>query len=194
MPGNTRLTGAERREQILDATKAIAVERGFHAISIEAVCRAAGITRPIVYGHLGGLLGTLVEREAGRGMEQLAAILPAVLGEGEPRQRLLVALEAYLRTVVEDPATWRLLLMPPEGTPEQLREGIASGREAVVALLTDAVADGFAPDGEPPDPALVARWMSTIADESARLILTRPDEFSVERAIATARWALERLA
>ena len=39
---------------------------GFHAVSIEAVAREAGITRPIVYGHfddLGGLLEALVERE-----------------------------------------------------------------------------------------------------------------------------------
>ena len=63
----TRMTGAERREQLLDATKAIVVADGFHAVSIEAVARAAGITRPIVYGHfedLGGLLEALVERES----------------------------------------------------------------------------------------------------------------------------------
>jgi AcrR family transcriptional regulator len=43
-----RLTAEARREQILDATKAIAAVRGFHAVSIEAVARQAGITRPIV--------------------------------------------------------------------------------------------------------------------------------------------------
>ena len=54
-----RMTGEQRREQLLDATKSIAGADGFHAISIEAVARRAGITRPIVYGHfddLGGLL------------------------------------------------------------------------------------------------------------------------------------------
>ena len=68
------MTGAERREQLLDATKAIAVADGFHAVSIEAVARAAGITRPIVYGHfedLGGRLVALVERESRRALAQL---------------------------------------------------------------------------------------------------------------------------
>src|SRR3954469_1594769 len=57
-----RMTAEQRREQLLDATKAIVLEHGFHAVSIEAVARAAGITRPIVYGHfedLGGLLEAL---------------------------------------------------------------------------------------------------------------------------------------
>ena len=57
-----RMSGPDRREQILDVTRAIVGERGFHAVSIEAVARAAGITRPIVYEHfesLGGLLPAL---------------------------------------------------------------------------------------------------------------------------------------
>ncbi len=59
-----RMTAGERREQLLDAAKAIVVADGFHAVSIEAVARAAGITRPIVYGHfrdLGGLLEAYTE-------------------------------------------------------------------------------------------------------------------------------------
>ena len=64
MPMATRMQAGERREQLLDATKAIVAERGFHAVSIEAVAREAGITRPIVYGHfndLPGLLEALVD-------------------------------------------------------------------------------------------------------------------------------------
>src|SRR4051794_31023691 len=109
MAGNPRLSAAARREQILDATKELAAEAGFHAVSIEAVARAAGITRPIVYGHFGdlpGLLDALVRRETTRALAQLAEVMPAVLGEGDPRGRLLAALEGYLRLVTEDPSTW----------------------------------------------------------------------------------------
>ena len=69
-PTHTRLSGPQRREQLLDATKAIVDADGFHAVSIEAVARAAGITRPIVYHHFAGglddLLVALVERETAR--------------------------------------------------------------------------------------------------------------------------------
>src|SRR4051794_9171031 len=120
-----RMTAADRREQLLDVTKALVAERGFHAVSIEAVARRAGITRPIVYGHFGdlaGLLEALVEREAARALAQLAAILPTDLDAGDSQAKLLAAMEGYLRAAQADPATWRLVLMPPEGAPALLRE------------------------------------------------------------------------
>ena len=75
-----RLSAEERREQLLDVTKRMVVEHGFHAVSIEAVAREAGITRPIVYGHftdLPGLLEALVDREGARALSQLETVLPA---------------------------------------------------------------------------------------------------------------------
>src|SRR3712207_7623278 len=83
-----RLTADERREQLLDATKAIAAKRGFHAVSIEAVAREAGITRPIVYGHfrdLSKLLEALVEREGVRALGQLAEVLTPALDRKSTR-------------------------------------------------------------------------------------------------------------
>src|SRR5215212_2963553 len=69
-----RMTAEARREQLLDVAKAIVVDRGFHAVSIEAVARDAGISRPIVYGHfqdLDGVLEALVAREGRRALQQL---------------------------------------------------------------------------------------------------------------------------
>jgi AcrR family transcriptional regulator len=74
-----RMSGAERREQLIDVTKEIVGEQGFHAVSIEAVARRAGITRPVVYGHfddLPTLLEAMVEREGNRALAQLALVLP----------------------------------------------------------------------------------------------------------------------
>src|SRR5687767_12245291 len=141
----SRLRAPERREQLLDVTKAIVAARGFHAVSIEAVARDAGISRPIVYGHfddLRGVLEALVVRESARALEQLADVLPAALGQGEPRVRLLAALRSYLDAVRADPDTWRLVLMPPEGAPDLLRDLLARGRAAVVAQLAEAVRPG----------------------------------------------------
>jgi AcrR family transcriptional regulator len=190
---SSRMSGAQRREQLLDVTKAIAADRGFHSVSIEAVARAAGITRPVVYGHfrdLNGLLEALVEREAARALQQLTTILPVEPPAGD---LLLPALEAYLRAARSDPATWRLVLMPPEGAPALLREHIARGRDAMVAQLAEAVRPGLVPGREPPDPELTARMLSTIADEAVRLLLTEPDRYPTERLVALARWLLDGL-
>jgi AcrR family transcriptional regulator len=190
------MSGAERREQLLDVTKAIVLERGFHAVSIEAIAREAGITRPVVYGHfedLPGLLEALVEREGERALGQLAPILPRDLDRGDPVEILLAGLEGYLRAAEADPGTWRLVLMPPEGAPALLREAIATGRAAVIAQLAAAVRPGLLPEGGLPDPELTARLLSTISDEAVRLLLTDPGAYPVERLMTHARWALERL-
>ena len=176
----TRMSGAQRREQLLDATKAIVVADGFHAVSIEAVARGAGITRPIVYGHfedLGGLLEALVERESRRALHQLPDAFDDLLG----------ALSAYLEAVRTDPDTWRLVLMPQQGAPRLLHERIAAGRAAVIARLALALEPGE----NLPDPELSAHMLSAYADEAARLVL---QDYDVERILELTRWALARLA
>jgi AcrR family transcriptional regulator len=182
-----RMSAEQRREQLLDVTKRMVVSAGFHAVSIEAVAREAGITRPIVYGHFGdlaGLLEALVARESRRALAQLETVLP----HGD----LLQALQAYLEAVRADPDTWRLVLMPQEGAPKILHDRIARGRAAVVARLAHSLEPGLA--AGVPDPELVAHMLSAYADEAARLLLTDPERFPAERVLALSRLLLRRLA
>jgi len=182
------MSAPARREHLLDAAKALVAEAGFHAVSIEAVARRAGITRPIVYRHfddLGTLLEALVERETLRALAQLRGFLPTDLG-GDAREGLIAALRGYLQAVESDPVTWRLVLVPPEGAPGLLAERIAAGRAAVVEQL--AVAIG--PVAGSPDPELTARALSAVADEAARLVLADPGRYPPSRVLAHARWLL----
>jgi AcrR family transcriptional regulator len=172
-----------RREHLLDAAKDLVAEHGFHGVSVEAVARAAGITRPIVYRHfddLAALLDALVERETLRALVQLRAVLPADVAD------LIAGFDGYLHAVRSDPVTWRLVLVPPEGAPALLRERIAAGRAAVVAQLAAAVG----PRSGSPDPELTAHALSAVADAGARLMLDDPERFPPERLIAHARWVL----
>jgi AcrR family transcriptional regulator len=191
------MSASERREQLLDVTKEIVGEDGFHAVSIEGVARRAGITRPVVYEHFGdlpGLLEAMVAREGERALAQLAVVLPTRReAAGSPRRDLLAALRGYLEAVQADPVTWRLVLMPPEGAPPVLREGIAAGRDAVVAALASLVLPGLGPGTESPDPQLTARTLSAVADESARLLLTDPGAYPIDRLLTHADWLLSRL-
>jgi AcrR family transcriptional regulator len=190
-----RMSAEARREQLLDVTKAIVVERGFHAVSIEGVARDAGISRPIVYGHfddLAGLLDALVAREGARALGQLAEVLPAALARSDPEERLVAALGGYLEAVQADPGTWQLVLVPSEGAPAVLHEAIARGRAAVVAQLAAALAGGER-GLDAPDPELAAHLLSALADEAARLLLADPRRYPRERILSLARWFLGRL-
>src|SRR6204780_4519959 len=127
MNASQRLSAPARGEQLLDVSAAIVLELGFQAVSIQAVARRAGISRPIVYEHFGdlsGLLEALVEREVERALEQVAETELVDLSEGDPSELMLESLRAYLDAVAQHPTTWQLVLMPPEGAPELLRTSI----------------------------------------------------------------------
>jgi AcrR family transcriptional regulator len=191
-----RMSAADRREQLLDVTKKIVSADGFHAVSIERVAREAGITRPVVYGHfhdLDGLLEALVDRESQRSLSQLDDVIDYDLGRGDAVESLVNSLRGYLEAVAADPDTWRLVLIPPEGAPDSLHERIAAGRSAIVAQLAQNVRPGFGPGRESPDPELTARMLTAFSDEGARLILTEPETYSVDRVVRHARWVLEQL-
>lgn len=187
------MSSAERREQLLDVTAAIVAQGGFSAVSIQAVARSAGISRPIVYEHFGdlaGLLEALVIRELTRARAQVAESALTGLDTGDPIELMVTSLRTYLTAVERHPDTWRLVLMPQDGAPEALRRGVQRGRGAILATLADAVAPGLTPGSPTPDPELTAWTLSAIADEYARLILTDPERFPVARLLSQARWFL----
>src|SRR3954467_15375365 len=93
---HTRMTGAERREQILDVTKEIVRSSGFHAVSIDRVAREAGVTRPVVYTHFGdlaGLLNALVDRGNRETLEAFSRIVPTP--GGRPVEVLIESLRRF---------------------------------------------------------------------------------------------------
>ena len=191
------MTAAQRREQLLDVTKTVVGEQGFHDLSIEAIAKRAGITRPVVYAHfedLDALLEAMLQREAVRALTQLAAIMPGELPEGSGRQQaLLSALRGYLEAIESDPVTWRLVLMPPEGAPHMLREQVERGRDAIVATLAKVVGPGISSRRPSPDPHLTARLLSALSDEAARLLLSDPAEYPIDRLMRHADWLLGQL-
>ena len=130
------------------------LERGFHAVSIEAVARGAGITRPIVYGHFDDLAGAA----GGAGRARDARALLARTAPGRPTTTCSRRSARYLEAVRTDPDTWRLVLVPQEGAPRLLHERIAAGRAAVVERLAQALARGTGL----PDPELTAHMLSRL--------------------------------
>ncbi len=191
-----RLRAPARREQLLDAATELAVEHSFHAVSVESVASRAGVSRAIVYRHftdLQELLEAVIVRETSRALAQVSATTLTDLSKGEPKLLMLESLDSYLRAVKDHPTTWHLVLMPPQGAPESLRNAIADGRESVLALLTQAVEPALASE-DAHDAELTAGILSAISDEYARLVLTDPVRYSPERLLEHARWWLGQAA
>lgn len=187
-----RMTAEQRREQLLDTTLELISRDGFTGVSIDAIAKAAGITRPIVYGHfqdLPGLLNALLDREHARALEQLAAVLPQASDERPLLEVVADGLRGYLEAVASAPLTWRLTLVPVEGTPASLHERLARDRADVRAQLAAALTAGLRREGVDPelvDIDLVAHVAQGVSEHAARLVLTEPDNYPVERIMALA--------
>jgi hypothetical protein len=101
---------------------------------------------------------------------------------------LVEGLQLFLEAVQECPKSWQLILLPPEGVPAVVHERTNRTRRNVLRQLEKLVAWGIERRGGPTlDSELFARLLMEMAEDSARLILTQPEKFTVERIIAFAR-------
>ena len=104
-----RMSGKERREQLLDVGRALFAERGFDATSIEEVAGRAGVSKPVVYEHFGGkegLYAVVVDREMQRLLDKVAGALSG----GHPRELVEQAAVALLDYVETDSDGFRILI------------------------------------------------------------------------------------
>ena len=130
-----RVPAGERREQVLDAALALIERDGYGAVTMEAVAREIGVTKPVVYDvfdNRGELPRALLEREEQRAFAVLATVVPALPPDTDPDEVLAGALGAFLTTVRDQPERWRLILLPVEGTPDVVRRHVEQGRRQIL--------------------------------------------------------------
>jgi AcrR family transcriptional regulator len=181
-----RLPLPERREQLLDSALDIINEHGYAAVSMEAVARHAEVSRPVVYGafpNLEMLLAELLDREQRRAEAGLIEIVPIDLGDRDPDDVVIESVRRFLALVAEAPATWRLVLLPVQGTPDLVRRQVEQVRGQIRRQVQTLVAGGLIARGGPVglDEELLAHTILALAEEGGRLVLTDPERFPPER-------------
>ena len=104
-----RMTGQERREQLLDVGRTLFAEKGFEAVSVEEIAAKAGVSKPVVYEHFGGkegLYAVLVDRE----MNELLASMTDALTAGSARALLEQAGMTLFDYIDSNPEGFRILV------------------------------------------------------------------------------------
>lgn len=190
------MAAQDRRRQLLDVSRDLVNSDGFDALTVEAVARTAGVTRPVVYdlfGDLDGLVTALIDRE-----QQIAlAPLLNLVGHGDPdvstlEEFLELALTGFLEAVHENKQTWQLVLMPPQRVSEPIRRRFHDSRELLAARLAQLVRWGFESRGGPSDLdwELLGRLVVAEGEDAARLTLLNPRRYKPERLVLGATSAL----
>ena len=96
-----RMTGRERREQLISIGRAAFAERGFDGASVEDIAARAGVSKPVVYEHFGGkegLYAVVIDRE----LVALEKVVTESLQTGSWRERIEQGVVALLTYVEEE--------------------------------------------------------------------------------------------
>jgi AcrR family transcriptional regulator len=181
-----RLPPEQRREQLIDAALSVILEQGYGGVSMEAVARTAGVTRPVVYDHfpnLGRLLHALIEREEQYAIEQLEEIVPDDPGELDPTELFAGGVRRFLEAVADRPATWRIILLPLDGTPEVVRDHVETNRARTQKRIENLVRVALeqADLRTDLDVELVSHAIRALGEEAGRTLLTDPERYSPDR-------------
>jgi AcrR family transcriptional regulator len=180
-----------RRKQALDAALRLITERGYGAVTMEAVAREADLAKPVVYNAYRGraaLLYALLEREEARALEALAGAMPAQPLDADPATALLDWLRSLVEVIAANPAPWRLMLVPADETPEVVRERVQRGRALALEqarFFTKALL-AQRPTLAPLDDELAAHSLLAICEQAAALLISDPHRYTPERLVAYA--------
>lgn len=137
---------AARRTALLDAALELVGESGWDGLTIEAMCRNAGLNKRYFYeafGNLDAAMAALID-EVARGV--LDASLDAMPASGSPAKMTTASVRAFVAYLTEDRRRARVLLEapPPGGAAAErrtaaTRQGVAltAARGRTVFQATD---------------------------------------------------------
>lgn len=146
-----RMTGRERREQLISIGRAAFAERGFDGASVEDIAARAGVSKPVVYEHFGGkegLYAVVIDRE----LVALEKVVTESLQTGSWRERIEQGVVALLTYVEEE--TDGFLILVRDSKPGDERS-FSTLLNAAVNQIAHILGEAFEHRGLDPELAVL---------------------------------------
>lgn len=134
----SRMTGKQRREQLIVVGRKLFADKGFEGTTVEEIAAKANVSKPVVYEHFGGkegLYAVVVDREIAALLGGITGALTADLNSRETLERAASALLDYIESSTDG---FRILVRdsPPgqsTGSFASLMSDVASQVEHILA-------------------------------------------------------------
>src|SRR5690242_8623635 len=142
-----RLTGSERRAQLIEVGRALFAKRGYEATAMEEIADRAKVSKPVVYEHFGGkegLYAVIVDRE----MDYVVRRIVEAIATGSPRERVEKASLAFLNYVKDQPDGFAILSQ--DSPPTSSKGRLSSLLNDLAERVGDVFASSFKSAGYDP--------------------------------------------
>lgn len=131
---------AERRQQILDAARAVAEAEGWSAVTLRRLAGLIGYTQPVLYSHFPGGKTEMMRTVALSGFTELATATRAAVGRKTGRWAVVAVADAYLDFAAAHPSLYEVMFQLPidaRFAQEDAEAELQSGFTALAAALGD---------------------------------------------------------
>ena len=137
-----RMTGKERREQLIDVGRTLFAERGFDGTSIEEIAAVAGVSKPVLYQHFPGKLELYLALLDTQAEALSAAVHEALARTDDNRMRIHGVLTAYFEFVDRDDedGAFRLIFETDLGNEPAVRSRVEGVTQKTMQAVADVVA------------------------------------------------------
>jgi AcrR family transcriptional regulator len=129
---------AERRQQILDAARAMAEADGWTAVTSRRLADAIGYTQPVLYGHFPGGKAEIMRTVALAGFAELAAATWSAVAGKTGQQAVEAVADVYLDFAATHPSLYEAMFQLPidarfaqDDAEAELRSGFNALRAAL---------------------------------------------------------------
>jgi AcrR family transcriptional regulator len=163
------------------------LEHGYKGTSMEAVARAAGVTKPVVYDCFASkaeLFGALLDREEQRMLAQFSAALALGARSGDLRATLVAGFTSMLRAVTETPRAYRIALLGSGDADAVIDARVRRGRARQVAAIAELARTWLGGRVAANRLDAVAQFaghtLVGIGEAGVRTMLAAPDQWSPE--------------
>jgi AcrR family transcriptional regulator len=160
-----RVPRAIRNNQLLDLAEELLIEHGYAGFSIDDLCRAAGVSRPVVYEHFGSKDGIYLACVRRIRAEFEDAVLAASAGGQDLATTLERGADAFFSILERDPRRWSLVYGGANALVGPLADQLAELRDQTV----DQIALASAPFARHAEPERITAWAHAVSGAGEQL-------------------------